>query len=111
MYVREIKSNGDIIISTKKSGAITGVVKPSFLVPYDQNTSAIATSKNDSFKSYLAMVTTNILNVRSGPGTKYKINTQVKKYEIYTIIEEKDGWGKLKSGAGWVSLEYMKEMK
>jgi N-acetylmuramoyl-L-alanine amidase len=32
------------------------------------------------------------------------IVTQVKQGEVYTIIEEREGWGKLKSGAGWIDL-------
>lgn len=56
-------------------------------------------------------VTTKTLNIREGAGTKYKINGVVKKNEVYTIIEEKSGWGKLKSGAGWISLKYTKEVK
>ena len=27
----------------------------------------------------------------------------------YTIVEEKNGWGRLKSGAGWISLEFCKK--
>ena len=27
----------------------------------------------------------------------------------YTIVEEKNGWGRLKSGAGWISLSYTKK--
>lgn len=57
-------------------------------------------------KTYLVKITANTLNVRAGAGTSYKINTTVKKNQIYTIVEEKDGWGRLKSGAGWISLKY-----
>ena len=28
----------------------------------------------------------------------------------YTIVEEKNGWGRLKSGAGWISLSYTKKV-
>lgn len=56
-------------------------------------------------------VTAKTLNIREGAGTKYKINGVVKKNEVYTIIDEKSGWGKLKSGAGWISLKYTKEVK
>ena len=62
-----------------------------------------------SSKAYTARVTADVLNVRSGPGINYKIVTSVKHNEVYTIVEEKNGWGKLKSGAGWVSLNYMKK--
>lgn len=55
---------------------------------------------------YTVKVTTDVLNVRNGAGTNYKVNTTVKKNEVYTIVEEKNGWGKLKSGAGWIKLSY-----
>lgn len=60
----------------------------------------------ESFKSYVVRITANALNVRSGPGIDYKVNTVVYKGGVYTIVEEKDGWGKLKSGAGWIKLSY-----
>lgn len=56
--------------------------------------------------TYKVRITANTLNVRAGAGMSYKVTTTVKKGGIYTIVEEKDGWGKLKSGAGWVSLKY-----
>ena len=55
---------------------------------------------------YTVKITASVLNVRDGAGTNYKINTTVKKDEVYTIVEENNGWGKLKSGAGWISLAY-----
>lgn len=67
--------------------------------------------EKEGFKSYTAKVTANVLNVRSGPGTGYKVVTAVKKNEVYTIVEEKNGFGKLKSGAGWISLKYVKLVK
>lgn len=44
------------------------------------------------------------VNVRSGPGTGYRITTGVKRGQIYTITETKGDWGKLKSGVGWIHL-------
>ncbi len=63
-----------------------------------------------SFQPYLVKITADVLNVRSGPGTSYKVNTTVKKGYIFTIVEEKNGWGRLKSGAGWISLQYTKKL-
>ena len=64
-------------------------------------------------KSYTVMITTDTLNVRKGPGTEYGIATTVRKGEIYTIVEESSNgkWGKLKSGAGWISLAYTQKSK
>ena len=55
---------------------------------------------------YLVRVKADVLNVRMGAGTGYKIATTVKKNEVYTIVDEYKGWGKLKSGAGWISLAW-----
>lgn len=62
------------------------------------------------FTPYMVKINASVLNVRKGAGTGYKIATTVKKNEVYTIVEEKDGWGKLKSGAGWIKLSYTKKV-
>lgn len=54
----------------------------------------------------LVRITASALNVRAGAGIQYKVNTTVKRGEVFTIVEEKNGFGKLKSGAGWISLQY-----
>ncbi len=71
----------------------------------------VATKTTTTTKTYKVKINTAVLNVRAGAGTKYKVNTTVKKNEVYTIVEEKNGWGKLKSGAGWISLAYTKKVK
>ena len=55
---------------------------------------------------YLVRITADILNIRSGAGTAFSIVGTVKKGQVYTIMSEKDGWGKLKSGIGWIKLSY-----
>lgn len=60
--------------------------------------------------TYLVEITASVLNVRKGPGTNYKIATTVKKGGVYTIVSESNGWGKLKSGAGWIKLSYTKRV-
>lgn len=45
------------------------------------------------------------LNYRSEPSMDGTVNGQTGK-GTFTIIEEFEGWGKLKSGAGWISLDY-----
>lgn len=80
----------------KKLGVITNI---------QPNTSTPVVENNSKFP-YLVRVTAGTLNVRDGAGTQYKINTRIKKNQIYTIVAEDNGWGKLKSGAGWISLKY-----
>ena len=59
-----------------------------------------------AFVPYLVRVTASEFNVRKGPGVSYGIAMTIPKGGAYTIMETKDGWGKLKSGAGWISLKY-----
>lgn len=59
---------------------------------------------------YVVRITASALNVRAGAGTTYKVNAVVHKNEAYTIVQEQNGWGKLKSGAGWISLKYTKKV-
>lgn len=59
---------------------------------------------------YLVKITASVLNVRSGPGMNYKTRTQVRQNEVYTIVALEDNWGKLKSGAGWICLDYTKKV-
>ena len=69
------------------------------------------TTTTTAKKSYIIKVTsTNGLNVRKGPGTNYDIVTAVPYNGVYTIVEEKGNWGKLKSGIGWVCLNYTKKI-
>ena len=59
-------------------------------------------------------VTAADLNIRSGPGTDTASQGFIAP-GVYTIVEEADGpgaarWGKLKSGAGWISLDYVEKV-
>ena len=63
-------------------------------------------AEQPTFGSYKVRITANTLNVRAGAGTSYKVTTTVKKGGVYTITAEQNGWGRLKSGAGWISLKY-----
>lgn len=61
-------------------------------------------------KRYKIKVTTEELNIRSGPSTSYKIVSSIKDKGVYTIVEESNGWGKLLSGIGWISLKYTEKV-
>lgn len=67
-------------------------------------------SKTSSFTAYKVKVTTSALNIRSGAGTNNKVVGVIRDRGVYTIVDEKSGWGKLKSGAGWISLKYCKKI-
>lgn len=62
----------------------------------------------------IVKVDTDVLNIRKGPGTEYQKNGQITDEGSYTVtkvssgIGSNNGWGKLKSGAGWISLDYVR---
>lgn len=64
--------------------------------------------------TYMIETTCESLRIRAGAGTSYSIigyiNEKPGRKKKYTIIEEKNGWGRLKSGAGWISLEYVRKV-
>lgn len=68
------------------------------------------TGKNEL--PYLVRVNITNLNIRKGPGADYDRTGVFTGKGIFTIIEVKNGegsntgWGRLKSGAGWISLDF-----
>lgn len=59
---------------------------------------------------YMVKITDPSLNFRQGPGVSYPKAGVIKDMGIYTIVEENNGWGKLKSGAGWINLKYSQKL-
>ena len=53
---------------------------------------------------FMVNVLIHDLNYRSEPSMKGAVRGQTGK-GCFTIVEVKDGWGRLKSGAGWIYLE------
>ena len=60
---------------------------------------------------FLVKVSIKDLNIKKGPGTGYD-RVQFCPVGVYTIVEVKSGagskagWRRLKSGIGWISLDY-----
>ena len=94
-------------VNRRLQGASNGggvvVIPPTTEKPTGGTTGATVTP-------YLVRVKITNLNIRKGPGTNYG-STGFIKPGVYTIVAESTGtgatkWGKLKSGAGWISLDY-----
>ena len=110
LYLREIRSTtGSYVFSTLQTGAVTGVVDPKYVVAYDAPTTG-SNSGGSTFTPYLVKITADVLNVRQTASTNAAITTQVKKGGVFTIVDQNGKWGKLKSGAGWVLLDYVKKV-
>jgi len=65
---------------------------------------------------FLVKVSILDLNIRKGAGTNTAKTGAYTGVGDFTIVEVKDGkgsdngWGRLKSGAGWISLDYCQRM-
>ena len=65
---------------------------------------------------FLVKVSIRDLNIRKGPGTNYNRTGYYTGIGVFTIVAVQSGqgsdsgWGKLKSGAGWISLDYCKKL-
>lgn len=70
----------------------------------NSNASSITSS------TFLVKVTADVLNIRKGPGTNYGINGSITNKGTYTIVQTQGNWGKLKSKAGWICLDYTKRI-
>ena len=108
-------------IISHKEGATKGVASkhsdPEHLwkqlgMGYTMNTFRKAVKATmDKDKPCMVKILASVLNVRDGVGVNHPITTTVRKGEIYTIMNESNGWGKLKSGAGWINLKYTQKLK
>ena len=80
---------------------------------FDESGKAVYTPKvTNTTNSFKVQISISDLNIRKGPGTNYATTGKFTGKGVFTIVETKQGtgstkgWGKLKSGAGWIALDY-----
>ena len=89
-------------LATKVTNKLKGVVTPvTPAQPVEQPTSEFP---------YIVQIIASNLNIRKGPGTNYPVVGQIKDRGKYTIMEVQNGFGRLKSGAGWISMKYTQKI-
>ena len=112
-YVKQVTGNRAVIDSNEKgTNAICSPVDIKYLTVVRK---AEKENPIQTFQSYLVKITTDQLNIRQGAGTNYAVVGCIKDRGVYTIVAESSGqgaskWGKLKSGTGWISLDYAKRV-
>ncbi len=107
--VKECEGDRAVIDKSEDGkNAICSPINTKFLTVVKDTTPA----KTETFKPYLVKVNTAALNIRKGAGTNFAKTGCITDRGTYTIVAESKGqgstkgWGKLKSGAGWISLDY-----
>lgn len=102
----------DILDNAKSAANSSAKEKKKTYYVYDNTGTVVYTAKTStsSFKSYSIKVDRNDLRIRKEATTSSTAIGYIKP-GTYTIVQEKsaDGytWGKLKSGVGWIALEYV----
>ena len=70
-----------------------------------------AKQEEPEFEPYVVRLTAIALNVRTGPGTQYPVAMVIRGGGAFTIVAEENGFGKLKSGAGWIMLQHTERVE
>lgn len=106
--VQIIKDGGYATSSTYVS-KLCDIIERWGLTKYD---AAVSTTPANDRCPFLVRVDIDNLNIRKGAGTNYARTGKYTRKGIFTIMEVKSetssakGWGRLKSGAGWIALDY-----
>ena len=110
--VSEVKGDRAVINKSEDgSNSINSPINTKFLTVV--NKAPTNTPNPTTAQPRLVKITTSALNIRRGAGTNYPVTGCIRDKGIYTIVSEAPGkgstkgWGLLKSGAGWISLDYV----
>ena len=93
--------NGDVLVTKTKGHTV-------IVVSGNPRKTAETATQSVPFR---VEVTATELSVRKGASAKTDEVCVLKRGEVYTIIKVSGNWGKLKSGAGWIYLNYTEKVK
>lgn len=102
LYVTNVKENGDILVATQKNAKAFGIVKKEALFH-------VVNGINPNFNAYTIKTIINSVAYDRPDGKIIKTaNIPAERY--FTIIDEKDGYGCMKSGLGWIALDTVSKL-
>lgn len=120
-FVKE-QPNGDRVVIDKNEKGTNSICSPIhkkyLTVVKAANKTAEKTETPSDVSAqcpYRVKVIADSLNIRKKAGTDSTIVGVITDKGVYTIVQEKKAigssmWGKLKSGAGWISLDFVKKV-
>jgi len=120
-YVKSI-TNGDRVVIDKNENGTSSICSPinkKYLTIVEKINVPEASSATTNVKlnvcPYLVKVTTDCLWIRKEADNNTAKVGSITDQGVYTIVQEKQGsgaslWGRLKSGVGWISLDYVKKI-
>lgn len=115
-YVLSDPTGDRVVIDRNEKGtnSICSPINIKYLTVVNKANSSNSPKPNNSCP-YKVKVTADCLYIRKGAGTNTTIAGSITDKGVYTIVEEKNGvgatkWGRLKSGVGWISLDFVKKL-
>lgn len=116
-YVREEPKGDRVVIDKNEKGtnSICSAINKKYLAVVKNTAGSVKEAAPKNNCPYTVKVTNPSLNIRKGAGSNTAKVGCITDMGVYTIVEESAGtgatkWGKLKSGAGWISLDYVKKL-
>lgn len=106
----QLIKNGGYATSPTYVESICNIIERWKLTQYDAASAPVENKPAEV--PFLVRVSISNLNIRKGAGTNYATIGKYTGKGVFTIMEVKTGkgstagWGRLKSGAGWISLDY-----
>ena len=95
---------------------VTGRVGDWYVIDYNGESRYVSAEYIDlgnlEIQNTMGVINESSVNIRTGPGTDYSRTGKYTGVGVFTVVEVKSGkgstagWGRLKSGAGWISLDY-----
>ena len=116
------KPAGDRVVidkNEKGTNAICSPIHKKYLTVVKKANAVVSANTTQNVETngcpYRVKVMADCLYMRKGSGTNTAKVGSITDKGVYTIVEEKNGvgatkWGKLKSGAGWISLDYVRKI-
>ena len=98
------KGRVEWVLNEIKAGRIDSALESGTTGLKPNSAPAPTNTPNASTGDFLVEIICNELNIRKEASFDSAVVGVVKKGNVFTIVEEKNGLGKLKSGAGWISM-------
>lgn len=119
-YVKK-QPKGDRVVIDKNEKGTNSICSPihakylTVIKPAGDEEKETEKAQSSTTCPYRVKVVADSLNIRKNAGTDSAIVGAITDKGVYTIVKEKKAvgastWGKLKSGAGWIALDYAKKV-
>ena len=95
LFVREVKADS-CVVARAKTGPVVGEISNNYLKLIEGNIAMI--------EPYVIQANESNVPLYNSPNKNSGIIRRLGKFEMVTIVDEKNDFGKVKMGAGWIDL-------